>query len=347
MCVLLICEVTNLVWSDRHALLPAISRGAKQQVFVRSSFSVMGMLAAVSCLLVLSGCGAFVQQKVLYDESDIQVGIETDVSTNNRVSPPVLNRHPADLTPREIRALLSTLQVSGWSGTMVGVFSAAQPKPVFTQAELILLSEPLTAALHQSTSRERIFFRITNPAAPYDTDRTAGSLFFRDGYLHVVLTDHYGFLKADPGGGETRDLRDTKGMRLWVAAPGRVATVPEEKTPRWTAFEKVHVSFVPEEILAAQGKPNSPAGIAQSPAISPANEPRANKSDASGTVASESEKTLRSELRELTNSNLELRGRLEEQNKQMEQLKDRLDQLRPESKTAQPKSQPARKLTLP
>ncbi|MFO0768284.1 MAG: hypothetical protein U0231_16200 [Nitrospiraceae bacterium] len=36
-------------------------------------------------------------------------------------------------------------------------------------------------------------------------------MFIRDGVLHFILVDHYIFQQADPGGGERRDPRDTKG----------------------------------------------------------------------------------------------------------------------------------------
>ena len=103
--------------------------------------------------------------------------------------PPVKNRHPTDLTPRDIRSLIGSLEVSGWSGIVVGLFSNPQPKPLFTEAEILLLAEPLGAAFKQATPRERVFFSIENPNATYDTDRTSGSFFFRDDYFHVILTD--------------------------------------------------------------------------------------------------------------------------------------------------------------
>jgi len=211
---------------------------------VRSGKTKAGSLLVLSCLLALTACGTTSQQRVLYETSGIRVGIITDLSTNEHATPPVRNRHPADLTPKEIRSLVGSLEVSGWSGTILGLFSAPQPKPVFTEAELVLLAEPLAAAFHAATPHERVFFEIQNPDAPYDTDRTSGSLFFRDDYMHVVLTDHYALLQADPGGGEKRDPRDTKGMKLWVGGSFRAASVPDEKEPHWNAFEKVHISLI-------------------------------------------------------------------------------------------------------
>jgi hypothetical protein len=281
---------------------------------------------------VLTACGATSQQRVLYQASGIQVGLITDMSTNEHATPPVRNRHPAALTPKEIRSLVGSLEVSGWSGTLVGLFSAPQPKPVFTEAELVLIAEPLAAALHEATPRERVFFAIQNPDAPYDTDRTSGSLFFRDDYLHVVLTDHYAFLQADPGGGEKRDPRDTKGMKLWLIGSARAATVPDEKEPRWNVFEKVHISLIPAEVLAGQRVPQATTGSSRAQVTLPADGQPSLKADSAATNAPESVNDLRLQMRELTNANLDLRSQLKEQSGTIEKLKAEFEGLRNEKK---------------
>jgi hypothetical protein len=312
---------------------------------------VAGLLLGLSCLFLLTGCGATSQQRILYQTSGIQVGIITDLSTNEHDRPPVGNRHPADLTPKEIRSLVGLLEVSGWSGTLVGLFSAPQPKPLFTEAELVSLAEPLAAAFHAATPRERVFFAIQNPDAPYDTDRTSGSLFFRDDYLHVVLTDHYAFLQADPGGGEKRDPRDTKGMKLWVVGSARAASVPDEKEPGWNAFEKIHISLKPVEILAGQSLPQAVTDSSRPQVALPAAGQPALKGDTAATSATESVNDLRLQLRELTNANLDLRAQLKEQSGTIEKLKAEFERLRKEKKpgTSKPSSEPkpSRKQTTP
>jgi len=310
-----------------------------------------GILFGLSCLLGLTACGATSQQRVLYQASGIQIGIMTDLSTNEHATPPVRNRHPADLTPKDIRSLIGSLEVSGWSGTLVGLFSAPQPKPVFTETERAELAEPLAAAFHEATSRERVFFAIQNPDAPYETDRTSGNLFFRDDYLHMVLTDHYAFLQADPGGGEKRDPRDTKGMKLWVVGSARAATVPDEKEPRWNAFEKVHISLKLDEALAGQRVPQSATSSSRSQVILPAAGQPAPKADTPATNAPESVNDLRLQMRELTNANLDLRSQLKDQSDTIEKLKAEFERLRNEKNpgTSKPSlgPRPSRKQTTP
>jgi hypothetical protein len=316
-----------------------------------SGRTVAGLLFGLACLLVLIGCGATSQQRILYEASGIQVGIMTDLSTNDNGSSPVRNRHPADLTPREIRSLIGSLEVSGWSGTILGLLTAPQPKPLFTEAERAELAEPLAAAFHAATPRERVFFVIQNPDAPYDTDRTSGSLFFRDDYLHVVLTDHYAFLQADPGGGEKRDPRDTKGMKLWLVGSAHAATVPEKKEPRWNAFEKVHISLIPVEVLAGQRVPQATPGSSRPQVATPASPQPSLKAGTAAANAPESMNDLRLQIRELTNDNLDLRSQLKDQSDTIEKLKADFEGLRNEKKPEPMKppsgQKPSRKQATP
>ena len=329
----------------------AVSWLTKRAGVAQTGCTKAGLLFGLSCLLLLTGCRATSQERLLYQASGIQVGIMTDLSTNEHAAAPVRNKHPIDLTPQEIRSLLGSLEVSGWSGTMIGLFSTPQPRPLFTWAELVELGEPLAAALHQATPRERVFFAVQNPTAPYESDRTSGSLFFRDDYLHVVLTDHYSFLQADPGGGEKRDPRDTKGMKLWVVGQAQAASVPEEKEPHWNAFEKVHISLDPLEVLAGQRVPQPATGSSRPQVALPVAGQPAIKADTSATTATESVNDLRLQIRELNNANLDLRSQQKEQASTIEKLQAEFERLRNEKKpgASEPSSgpKPSRKQTPP
>ena len=351
-CAIPLVQEVERVRRSTHTSFPcALSWLKGRGCIANSGRTVAGLLLGLACLLVLIGCGATSQQRILYEASGIQVGIVTDLSTNDDGSPPVKNRHPSDLTPREIRSLIGSLEVSGWSGTILGLLTAPQPKPLFTEAERAELAEPLAAAFHNANPRERVFFVIQNPDAPYDTDRTSGSLFFRDDYLHVVLTDHYAFLQADPGGGEKRDPRDTKGMKLWLVGSAHAATVPEKKEPRWNAFEKVHITLIPVEVLAGQRVPQATTGSSRPQVALPAVPQPSLKADTAATNAPESVNDLRLQMRDLTNANLDLRSQLKDQSDTIEKLKADFEGLRNEKNAGPVKpssgQKPSRKQTMP
>lgn len=301
----------------------------------------------IPTILVLTGCVGPVHQRTLYDERGIKIGLATDLTTE-RTSPPTLNAHPRTILAEDLRTLLGSLEVSGYSGVILGIFQTPRPMPVFTTKELDLITVPIAQAFEQAGPKERVFFSIPGPHKAYPNlkETTSGGLFFRDQYLHVVLTDHYAFYPADPGGGEERDPRDTKGMKLWVAPPAQPAIVPDNLEPEWGPFEKVHLSLnVHDVLMARRSLPpvTRPAATVAAPApvssASPVLKPIQPATAPSTAPTSETE-DLRLQLRELTNANLDLRNRLKEQTAELDQLRQELNQLRKELKSREPPKAP-------
>lgn len=297
------------------------------------------LLLSCSLLLgapTLSSCSLFSStERVVYDQQGIRIGLEPD-PTLSRSGPPVVNLHPAELTAAELESLLRVIQVSGWSGTIVGMLSAPHPVPLFAPKELAMISGQLATALHQATPTERVFFSLPKPDVAYSEDRTAGALFLRGRYLHLVLQDHSSFIQADTGGGELKDIRDTKGMKLGVAGTAQAAMVPDLEEPHWAPFETAHLSLNVKAVLAQPGTP-APARASRDAEAVPA--PPVQKAGPAALPPDE----LQLQIRELTSSNLELRSRLEDQKKQMEQLHGQMERLRIELDQAKSKKQPARK----
>lgn len=293
----------------------------------------------------LSGCAEMTGERVLYDQQGVQVGIQAD-PTISRSTPPARNSHPATLSPNELRLLLGSLQISGWSGTLVGLVQNPQPIPFLSPDELDRLADPIATALGQAGPTERVSFSLQNKERPYSPDRTTGMLFIRGPYLHLVVTDHAAFIQADTGGGEEKDLRDTKGMKLWTLRPVQAAAVQSFEEPRWSPFETVHISLNMNEALTLRSTaapvradrrlvpPPATGSAALSPAASPGTSPAGTDDQ-------------RLQLRELTRSNLDLRERLDEQAKQVKELKEELARLQLERRKAKSKSQPPRKSPAP
>lgn len=211
------------------------------------------VVAALLSWFSLSGCvSLFSHREATFKQQGVTIGFETDSSTR-QTSPLIPNNHPARLTKKEVSTLLGSLEVSGYSGSLVGIFISPPRRPLFTEAELHLISEPIANAFLQAGPYERVFFSIPDPDKPYRLDRLKGALFIRDPYLHVIVTDHYAYLRADTGGGDDdKDPRDMKGMHLWVAGPSKAASLPPNQEPRWSPLETVHISLNIHEVLAAQ-----------------------------------------------------------------------------------------------
>ncbi|HSA60825.1 MAG TPA: hypothetical protein VLE03_01175 [Nitrospiraceae bacterium] len=277
------------------------------------------VLRGVEWLLIalgLSACASLTGERIIYDQQGIRISIESDRSVN-RSTPPAPNSHPAAMSPDDVRVLLSALRISGWSGTILGMISNPQPILLFRKEDLDVIATPLALALQQAGPHERVRFSLPDPEASYSGDRTTGALFVRGPHLHVVVTDHAAFTRADTGGGDAdRDLRDTKGMKLWVAGPARAASLPPNEEPHWVPFETVYVSMNINEVLALSKAP------------------------------SHQDETLR-QIQELNKSNQELRSRLTEQSKQLQEMKDELVRLQQELDHTKAKRPPTRKTPSP
>lgn len=298
------------------------------------------VLVVLLCLAVglLSACIELSRQRVVYDKDRIEIGIEHDPSTD-RVSKPVANSHPADLTEADVRRLLAVFQVGGYTGTLGGLVASPRPFRAFKDEELRLIASPIATALRKAGPADRVYFAVPNFDVRYSDDRTTGALFLRGPYLYLMLRDHSALVRTDTGGADDdKDPRDTKGMRLSVLPPARIATLAPEDEPRWNTLEKIHTQVNVNEVLygekvAAPARDVRPAAQAQ-PAPPPKSEPQ--------TVPDKAAADLQLQIRELTNANLELRDRLKDQAEQMKALQEEMERLKldlrkPSVKKSQPK----------
>lgn len=228
----------------------------------------------------------------------------------------------------------------------MGLVQNPQPIPLFKRDELNRIAEPLAAALRLAGPTERVSFLLQEKDRPYSPDRTAGALFIREPYLHVVMTDHSAFTQADTAGGEEKDPRDTKGMKLWVARPAQAAAVPDVEEPRWAPFETVHISLGLSDLAILMNA--RPPTRADQRALPPqASLPAQISPQATPATPPSITEDQQVQLRELSRSNLDLRDRLDEQAKQMNDLKAQLLRLQQELETAKSKGRTPRKSPAP
>jgi hypothetical protein len=288
------------------------------------AISLFSYLALGVALAVMPNCSLLLNHRVLYEQNDAQIGVEDDPTISAKQTE-IRNAQPAQLSVEQLRSLLNVVEVSGWSGTLMGVFVAPPPLPFLTIEELQTYSNPLTDALKQAGPTERVFFSFPKPGGNYSEDRTAGALFLRGRYLHIVVTDHSSILRADTGGDNLRDIRDTKGMKLWIAKPAEPASVPDAEEPKWAPFEITHVSLNYSKTLALLDSTQTTGK--QRAAVKPSPSLRESSPD---------EQNVEERVRQLTDSNRELREQLNDQSKKTKELSEEMGRLRQE--LDQPKS---------
>jgi len=307
---------------------------------------VLQLLLGFSAL-VLSSCSGFITEQVVYDQKGYRVGVEIDPAIK-RSHGPVQNDHPAKFTAEELQSLLGMIEVSGWSGTLVGILAPPRAVSLINDEDLREVSPYLARAFREAGPTERVFFSLANRKAAYNDDRTAGALFLRGPYMHIVVTDHVSIQTADTGGGEEKDIRDTKGMKLWVVHPAKAAAVPDAEEPRWAPFETAHISVNTREILALRAaRPSTSASRAAADQMIKTSPRSVGKEGQTTSPVTPSPEDLQLQIRELTNSNQDLRKKIDEQAKQMKELTDEMERLHQELEKAKLKRSTPRSAPLP
>jgi hypothetical protein len=125
-------------------------------------------------------------------------------------------------------------------------------------------------------------------------------------------------------------------MKLWIAKPAEAATVPDAEEPKWAPFETTHISLNYTQTLAALNTRHSASGKRD-----------AARSALPSKEGDSSKQEVQDQVQQLTDSNRELRERLDDQSKKTKELSEEVDRLRQGLDQTQPVKPPVRKHPLP
>src|SRR5690348_16436808 len=92
----------------------------------RGLASAVLVVACLCALVNFSACSLFSQGRAVYDRGRIRIGLEADPSVRPSSQTGLYN-HPIDLNPKDLEVFLQPIQISGYSGTIVGLMTKPQP----------------------------------------------------------------------------------------------------------------------------------------------------------------------------------------------------------------------------
>jgi hypothetical protein len=249
----------------------------------------------------------------------------------------------------QLTKLLQGIGVRPEQGFLSQVLSLATPaEPVFSGGELALFAPILAQGLAEAGPSERVSFILASAQPGRRNTPLSGYLSVRDPYLKFVLNDHPTIGWQDPEDPSSPKLFDLEFLREGFLLPGSEG----ERKGSYKARPVIQVDYkgylralagrpgmstvVPEPLVATPAPspvqpPVSPAHSAET--ARPPSRPLPPPLPDPATANSPSVKDLQRQVKELTESNQELRATfkdmLERQEKTQRELKD-LNRLRQE-----------------
>lgn len=284
----------------------------------------------------LVGCTLFSSSgRIIYQQGRTTVQLERDPSAGGTFASGG-NAHPASIKPLQLATLLRGIQIrseQGILGTILGL--AAPADTVFTEEEVSQLAPILADGLTQAGPSERLGFTLWSAQPGRRNSPLAGHIAVRESYLRFGLNDHPTVGWQDPEDSSAPKLYELEFVNSGFLLPG---SEEERKTGRKTRpllqiDYRRYLSAVQDQPAAVAVK--EPAGVTPSPSI-PA-EVRS-PSVPSAAAPRESAKSdvevvqeLQRQVKELTDSNQELRAKLKgtlERQEQSQAMSEELARLR-------------------
>ncbi|TAL08865.1 MAG: hypothetical protein EPO02_11840 [Nitrospirae bacterium] len=282
-----------------------------------------GMLRGLVLLLTgaLAGCALFApSSRVLYQENRTVIELEKDPSEGG-------NTHPAPVSSSQLAKILNGLLIQHDRAVAMSVVKGTgKLEPVFDAEEIALLAPLLAKGLQQTDPSQRVGFTFWSPVNGRGYAAFSGAVSVRTPYFIFILKEHPGSdwqdRSATPQQPSLFALDFKQGAYL---KPGS----DDERMGSYRARPTLQIDY--RRYLAAADGPSGSAPTAREPTVlvpsapasatsrppavsSPATPPR-ELAKTDGDLVAE----LQRQVKELTDSNQELRARLRE-------MRDRQDQ---------------------
>ena len=275
----------------------------------------MEMMRGVALLLAgaLTGCAlASPPSRIVYQQGRTVVQLEADPSVGG-MDVGGWNSHPAQIKTTQLAAILRGIQVRSEQGIVGTLLSFAAPADaVFTEEELALLTPVLADGLAQAGPSERVAFNLWSAQTGRRGSPLSGHVALREPYLRFGLNDHPTIGWQDPGDPSAPKLFELEFVRESYLLAGS----EKERKATFRARPLIQIDY--RRYLAYLQDQRTPAALAKEPAAtvpsgaSPRSTPDTATPRDSAKPDADMVKDLQRQVRELTDSNQELRAKLRE-----------------------------------
>jgi hypothetical protein len=262
----------------------------------------------------LAGCGLFApSSRVLYEENRTVIQLEKDPSE-------VGNTHPTSVSSSQMAKILDGVLIQHERAVAMSVFKGTgRLEPAFNVEEVALLAPLLSKGLQQADPSQRVGFTFWSPMPGRGYAAFAGAVLVRDPYLVFILKEHPGSDWQDGAATPPQpalfalDFRQDAylkpGSKEERAGSYRARPTLQIDYRRYLAALDGQSGSPPTAKETAVLVPSAPASAETRPpaVFSPAPTPREMTKPDGDPVAE-----LQRQIKELTDSNQDLRARLKD-----------------------------------
>jgi hypothetical protein len=276
---------------------------------------------------LVAGC-ASTTGKVIYQQGRTIVHLEAD-PTVAQLSPQGLNSHPTKISPEQLASVLRGIGVRSEQGVLGTLLSLAVPAElVFQEDEISLLAPIFSKALAEATPSERIAFSYWSHKPVRRNAPLAGTIAMKDPYLKFTLQEHPIIGWQDP-----EDPSALKLFELEFVRPAVLRTGSEDERKRtrkggptlqidYRRFLQDQTGHENIALLPKAAEPALSTSVEPKREIPPLVTPPATVPPILNREASRD--ALQRQIKELTDSNQELRARIRELSEQLTETKQLL-----------------------
>jgi hypothetical protein len=271
----------------------------------------------------LAGCALFSSSgRVIYQQGRTTVQLEKDPSAWGTFASGG-NSHPASIKLAQVAAILRGIQIRSEQGIVGTILSLVAPADaVFMEEEVTVLAPLLADGLAQAAPSERVGFTYWSAQLGRRNGPLSGNVAIREPYLRFGLNDHPTIGWQDPEDSSAPKLFTLEFQRESFVRP---VSDEEQKAAR-KARPMIQIDYrrylaAPQDQgAAAQAKEPPAAAPVPAPSTSrPVTPPAAAQTRDAAVSESSVLKDLQRQVKELTDSNQELRAKLKELSERRDQ----------------------------